>query len=318
MNRTHVLMGLLGAAAIAAVTPTPAQEPGGPPANAAPPKATPPGPYAVSVESYPTLATHTVYQPADLTKFGGSQLLPIVSWANGGCARVGTAFREFLSQIASHGYVAIAVGAKDAKFEPPGNMQLSQPKGEPTAADLDDHLLTDAIDWAVARNGDTSSPLYHKLDTSRIAVMGQSCGGLQTLAVSGDPRITTSVLWNSGALPANAPTPGGKFLSAATKDSLKALHAPIAYFIGGPTDVAYPNAEDDFSRITTVPVFKANLNVGHGGTYSETGGGRFGEVAVAWLDWRLKGNQDAASYFVGTHCRLCADPLWKVEKKGMQ
>ena len=53
----------------------------------------------------------------------------------------------------------------------------------------------------------------------------------------------------------------------ATKESLARLHAPIAYFIGGPTDMAYPNAEDDFARITTVPVFKANLNVGHGGTF---------------------------------------------------
>ena len=61
-----------------------------------------------------------------------------------------------------------------------------------------------------------------------------------------------------------------------------------------------------------------NLNVGHGGTYRDTGGGWFGEVAVAWLDWRLKGSQAAAGYFVGADCRLCTNPLWKVAKKGMQ
>ena len=48
-----------------------------------------------------------------------------------------------------------------------------------------------------------------------------------------------------------------------------------------PDDIAYPNAEDDFARITAVPVFKANLNVGHGGTYRQPGGGWFGEVAGA-------------------------------------
>jgi dienelactone hydrolase len=317
MNGTTTLRALLTITLLTAAAPAPAQAPGGPP-DAPPPRATPPGPYAVAIESYPSLATHTVYQPADLAQFGGRNLLPIVSWGNGGCARVGTAFAGFLSQIASHGYIAIAVGAKDAKFGPPANETLAQPRADAPTPPLDDHLLIDAIDWAIAQNGDASSPLHGKLDTSRIAVMGQSCGGLQTLAVSDDPRITTSVLWNSGALPPNAPTPGGRVLSAASKDSLQRLHAPIAYFIGGPSDVAYPNAEDDFARITSVPVFKANLNVGHGGTYRDTGGGWFGEVAVAWLDWRLKGSQAAAGYFVGADCRLCTNPLWKVAKKGMR
>ena len=167
------------------------------------------------------------------------------------------------------------------------------------------------------QNGDRSSRFYNKLDTTRIAVMGQSCGGLQALAVSHDPRITTTVVWNSGALPPGSSSPALK-QSAGNKDSLNRLHGPVAYFIGGPTDVAYPNAEDDFARISKVPVFKANLNVGHGGTYRQPGGGRFGEVAVAWLDYQLKGSAEAAKWFVGVDCRLCTDPLWAVEKKGLR
>ena len=147
--------------------------------------------------------------------------------------------------------------------------------------------------------------------------MGQSCGGLQAIAVSPDPRVTTSVIMNSGVLPATGPVRGAT-LSNATKDTLAKLHAPIAYVIGGPTDIAYPNAEDDFSRITAVPVFKANLNVGHGGTYRQPGGGWFGEVAVQWLDWRLKGSADAARWFTGSDCRLCTEPVWTVQKKGMK
>ena len=148
--------------------------------------------------------------------------------------------------------------------------------------------------------------------------MGQSCGGLQALAVSHDPRITTTVVWNSGALPPGSSSPALK-QSAGNKDSLNRLHGPVAYFIGGPTDVAYPNAEDDFARISKVPVFKANLNVGHGGTYRQPGGGRFGEVAVAWLDYQLKGSAEAAKWFVGVDCRLVVrDPLWAIEKNGMR
>ena len=89
----------------------------------------------------------------------------------------------------------------------------------------------------------------------------------------------------------------------------------MAYFIGGPTDVAYPNAEDDFARITKVPVFKANLNVGHGGTYRQPGGGWFGEVAVAWLDYQLKGSADAAKWFVGADCRLCRSRSGRSRRK---
>jgi hypothetical protein len=132
------------------------------------------------------------------------------------------------------------------------------------------------------------------------------------MAVSSDPRITTSVLWNSGTFP----TPMG--ISAASKEDLAKLHGPVAYFIGGPTDVAYPNAEDDFKRITKVPVFKGNLNTGHGGTFRQPGGGWASEVGVAWLDWQLKGDKKAAKYFLGTDCTLCANPIWTVEKKNMK
>lgn len=278
-----------------------------------------PGPYAVEVVTLPSLPTHTLYYPKNLGEFGKGKLLPIVSFGNGGCIRVGTMFSSLMTQVASHGYLAIAVGAKDAKFEPPaGGNQLAPPKPGTPAEELDDHLLLDAITWAVAQNGDRASPLAGKLDTKHIAVMGQSCGGLQVLAVSHDPRISTSIMLNSGALDAGAPTPGGRPLSAASKDDLQRLHAPIAYFIGGNSDVAHPNAEDDFTRITKVPVFNANLDVGHGGTFGDPGAGWFGEVAVHWLDWRLKNDAKAAAWFAGKDCTLCRNPVWTVKKKGME
>ena len=277
------------------------------------------GPHAVTIESYPSLATHTAYHPTSLASFGPSGRLPIVSWGNGGCARSGRAFAGLLTQIASHGYLAIAIGPKDPPARsggaPPAPPAPSAPSAPPA---LDDRMLLDAVDWAIRQNADRTSPFYQKLDTTKVAVMGQSCGGLQTIAVSPDPRVTTSVLFNSGVLPDGAPTPTGRALSEASKVHLDRLHAPIAYFIGGPTDVAYPNAEDDFARITRVPVLKANLNVGHGGTFRDPGAGWFGEVGVAWLDWQLKGNADAATYFVGSACKLCTNPIWNVQKKGIQ
>lgn len=292
------------------------------PPDAPPPKNNPPGPYAVTVEANAGLPTHTVYRPTDLTPFKGATALPIVSWGNGACANAGRVFEVFLKQIASHGYVAISIGPKDAPLpawvadrEREGNAAATDTR--PPLPQSKDEQLLDAIDWAIAENARKDSPYYQRLAVDRIAVMGQSCGGLQTIAVSSDPRIQTSVLWNSGVFPTGADSLATR-ISKASKADLAKLHAPIAYFIGGPSDVAYPNAEDDFKRITGVPVFKANLNVGHGGTFRHPGGGWFGEVGVAWLDWQLKGDQNAAKYFVGAECSLCTSSIWKVEKKGIQ
>jgi hypothetical protein len=289
------------------------------PPDAPPPKNNPPGPHAVTVEANPGLPTHTIYRPADLRAFTGKNALPIVSWGNGACANAGTLFEVFLTQIASHGYVAISIGPKDAPLPAFAARREGAPAAQsdrPPLPQSRDEQLIDAIDWAVKENARKDSPYYQRLDTGRIAVMGQSCGGLQTIVASSDPRIKTSVLWNSGTF-ADGVDSLATTLSKAKKADLAKLHAPIAYFIGGPSDVAYPQAEDDFKRIT-VPVFKANLNVGHGGTFRHPGAGWFGEVGVAWLDWQLKGDPQAAKYFVGKDCLLCVNAIWQVEKKGIE
>jgi dienelactone hydrolase len=290
-----------------------------PPPNAPPAKKTLPGPHAVVVESDPGLPTHTIYRPADLKPFSGTNTLPIVSWGNGACANAGTLFETFLRQVASHGYVAISIGPKDAPLPSFATNRSDTASGEPARPlpQSRDEQMIDAIDWAVKENARKGSAYYQRLNTARIAVMGQSCGGLQTIVASSDPRVKTSVLWNSGTFPNGADSLAIR-ISKARKEDLAKLHAPIAYFIGGPSDVAYLNAEDDFKRINQVAVFKGNLNVGHGGTFRDPGAGWFGEVGVAWLHWQLKGDADSAKYFQGADCLLCNSDVWQVQKKNIE
>ncbi|HTE39935.1 MAG TPA: hypothetical protein VK629_03845 [Steroidobacteraceae bacterium] len=298
-----------------------------PPPNAPPIKENPAGPYAVTVEADPSLPTHTIYRPTDLKPFSGTKSLPIVSWGNGACANAGTLFQVFLTQVASHGYLVISIGPKDAPL--PAFAQGARPSAGATPAPTPapaatpgaipapasrDAQLIDAIDWAIKENDRKDSAYRDRLNTKKIAVMGQSCGGLQAIASSADPRIVTSVIWNSGVFVETGNT-AARSLSGARKQSLSKFHAPVAYFIGGPSDVAYPNAEDDFKRIEGVPVFKGNINSGHGGTFRHPGAGWFGEVGVAWLNWQLKGDKQASRYFVGKDCTLCTNPIWTVEKK---
>jgi glyoxylase-like metal-dependent hydrolase (beta-lactamase superfamily II) len=282
------------------------------------------GPYRAIMEPATNLPTHTVYRPADPATLGTAKL-PIVAWANGACANSGNRFRWFLSEISSYGYFVVAIGPigpVEAESFPEGS-RVPQPAAIPTAlppvlAPPATHSgqLIDAIDWAVAENERSGSPVYHRLDTHKIAVMGQSCGGVQAIEASADKRVTTSMIWNSGLFPTATTMAGGKLLG---KADLKLLHAPTAYISGDAQDVAFPNANDDFDKIKSIPVFRAyEQGVPHIATYRQPNGGEFGGVAVAWLNWQLKGDQRSALMFVGKDCGLCVNPRWVVRKKNMK
>lgn len=257
------------------------------------------GPYKALMLQESSLATHTVFRPKDLSAFGAAKKLPIIAWGNGACANSPWEHVNFLSEVASYGFLIVAIGPMPQEGE--------KGRGSSTSSQM-----TDAINWAIAQNGDKNSPLFNKIDVSKIAVSGMSCGGLQTLETAPDPRVTTAVICNSGILGASGGMPG---MPALTKDQLLKLHTPTLYILGGEKDIAYANGMDDFKRIDHVPVFVANMDVGHGGTYSKPHGGEFAKVATAWYQWQLKGDKEAAKMFTGNPPALAKDANWKVEKK---
>ena len=56
----------------------------------------------------------------------------------------------------------------------------------------------------------------------------------------------------------------------------------------------------------------------HSGTYGERNGGEFSGIAVAWLNWQLKGDTRARLMFVGHDCGLCVNPHWVVRSKNLR
>jgi len=258
------------------------------------------GQYSAIMETDPSLTTHTVFRPQDLTAFGPDVKLPIIAWGNGACSNSPWEHVNFLSEVASHGFLVVAIGPM------PGEGDKREEKS------LSSQLIA-AIDWAIAENEDKDSPYYGKLDPSKISVSGMSCGGLQALEAAPDPRVTTAVICNSGVLP--NPGQGRTGMPNINKDHLKKLHSPTLYLLGGESDIAYNNGMDDFNRIDHVPVFVANMDVGHGGTYAQPHGGEFAKVATAWYLWHLKGDQEAGKLFEGNPPGLSRSSEWTVESK---
>lgn len=266
------------------------------------------GPYKAVATGEATLPGHMVYRPADLNAASANGKLPVVLFGNGGCANSSAGHQNYLSEIASHGYIVLAIGPFPEEQQQPGPGAGRQPTSS--------KQLLEALDWITARNSDNTSIFFGKVNTSKVAVMGMSCGGLQAIEVSVDPRITTTVVLNSGVL--STPSPQGMSMPAVKKEDLNKYHNPVIYIIGGTKDIAYQNAMDDFSKIDKVPVVMANLEVGHGGTYTQPHGGAFAVTTLCWLDWQLKDKKEMAAKFLGDNCGLCNFEGWKIETKNFR
>lgn len=248
----------------------------------------PSGPRGFVIEqATQTLRNHTIYRPQTLLE---NDSLPIVAWGNGACSNEGLSQADFLSEIASHGYLVIANGA------PGGGGSNDQHETE----------LLKAIDWAISENNRACSQFYGKLNIEKIATMGWSCGGAMAHYAAIDPRVDTAAALNSGLFAED------RF------DYYPRFHSPIAILNGNQSDVAYSNGLRSYDEISNVPVYHSNhANLGHGDAYFQNNGGDMGRAAVGWLNWHLKDDTSATGrgLFIGNNCFMCQSP-WTSKNKG--
>jgi hypothetical protein len=327
------------------------------------------GKYKAILAGDSSLPTHAIYRPRNLKPFGGKLLLPIVAFGNGGCRNGSGEFRNFLSDIASHGYLVVAIGPASEALVGGSEGRLSQ---------TDASQLLDGVGWAIKENSRQGSEYYQKIDITKVAVMGQSCGTRQATQVSGDPRITTTILLNGSNMlmssAARAPAQGSaktdtapaqgsiasergaygntgsinltdmmavfdkiakryapygtacsstafsELLSAGAAQESKPVtfHGPVAFFPGGPSDMAFSGAVSGYEALKNVPTLLAYQDVGHyPATFRQPNGGAYAVAVNAWLDWQLKGDQAASKMFAGSSCGLCKDPKWTVKIKNL-
>ncbi len=274
------------------------------------------GPYPATREEPASLPTHTVYLPADLSK---TPKLPIILWGNGGCRNTSVEFTRFLGELASHGYLVVAVGRSNIPFlvirgSIAAVADTRDANGNPQII-MDPSYFLKGLDWAIAENARKGSPLYGKLEPSKVAAMGQSCGGPQAFRAAHDPRITTVIALNS-----SFPTKAMPGMTSGAEDDFteEKLTIPAAMFTGGPADNGYTGAVQAYKGLPpTLPALLASLNtVGHTGAYPMPDL-RWSAGVLAWLDWQLKGDAAAKAKFYGPQCALCGDPDWWVDSQNI-
>ena len=344
------------------------------------------GPYKAIMMEEASLTTHTIFRPQDLSKFGKNNLLPVVVWGNGGCANSPSGHINFLNEVASQGFLIVAIGPSNYQQQEaprpgqtgdvprmggmgggmpqmgggmPGGMgggmpQMGggqggqRPQGAPQGGGQgggmprmgmgggmpggmgggmpqmggggmgggmsmgDPAGLKTALEWAVAQNADKNSPYYQKLDLDNIAAAGMSCGGLQALHMSDEARIKTILVMNSGYF--------GTDESEDKASLAKMKQKSVIWILGGSTDIAWENGNDDFKRMSgSMPACLVSLDgIGHGGTYMQPNGGDYAKVAGAWLKWWLKGDKEASTMFTGSEPGVSKMANWSIERKNIK
>lgn len=259
-----------------------------------------PGPYAVLAEGAYGAPRYVVHRPADLSAFPADDILPVLVWGNGGCAIENERMGGFLGTIASHGFLVLTTTALEG-----------EERRQQTPEDL-----SGAIDWAEAENARSGSPLQGRIDTSQVAVMGQSCGGFLSVSLGADPRVDTIGVFNSGV---QAPNPNAPAPARATTDTLAELHGPVLFINGHEIDFMMAASRDNFERVDHVPAFYgARHNAGHTATVYHPGGGEYANVAANWLRYHFKDDAEAGGMFVGEDCGLCVNPNWETDSKGLE
>jgi len=93
------------------------------------------GPFKAIAAQESTLPDYTIYRPENLTAaVEQAGPLPLLVFATGACKDSSFIHERLLSEVASHGYLILAIGALE--HDRPTEVQ-----------DTDSEMLIDAIDW---------------------------------------------------------------------------------------------------------------------------------------------------------------------------
>lgn len=137
----------------------------------------------------------------------------------------------------------------------------------------------DALNWIIEQNENSMCPLYHKLDTSRIAAGGFSLGSVGAYEVASDPRIKTTIHCDGGSFDGSG---SGKWRN------------PTCVMNGlADGGLASNNTNRDYAN-AKVPIWYGGIiGGGHGSTVWDGG-----DAITGWLRWQLAGDTSMRDMFL--------------------
>ncbi|ANZ40309.1 hypothetical protein BBK82_34055 [Lentzea guizhouensis] len=235
----------------------------------------------------------TVFRPSSPQSI--DRPLPVLAFGNGACAHTNNSeVTRILTFVASKGFVVVNTGSADGS-----------PNGVPSGSPIPS-LLTDAITWAEREHTRSGAALHQRLDLTRVATAGHSCGGLEALVAAQDRRVSAAASLNSGFFA------DGAF--GYPRSELGKLHTPALFMDGGSSDVAYANNQANHDLATVPSVLARHPQAGHVGfiTGSQLVDGM--TTVVQFLDMVLNDNQTAREYVLSPS-GLASKPPWVTANK---
>lgn len=257
------------------------------------------GKYKAIMMSEPSLVTHTIFRPQDLKPFGKNNLMPIIIWGNGGCANSPSGHINFLNEVASQGFLIVAIGVSDyERAEAPRPGQTGEMPRMPQ--------MGQGGPGGNRQGGPGAGmPRMPRMGQggpgAGMPQMPQMGGGMPQMGGGmsmGDPADLKKALEWAIAQNSDKKSPyyqkldvdniaaagmscgglqalhmsddarvktilvmnSGYFNGGDDKASLNTMKAKsVIWILGGPTDIAYENGTDDFKKIEGKPAFWASL-----------------------------------------------------------
>jgi predicted alpha/beta-hydrolase family hydrolase len=260
---------------------------------------------AVVREAVPELKFN-VYRPRDLMQ--RRTPAPVIAWGNGGCMKFDFLSLTLVERWAAAGYVVITYNDPEAmKGGMPDMALLSAMVDAQTAAQIR------MLDWAEQANGKRGR-YAGKLDTSRMVLAGNSCGGITAIKASWQDKRAKSLFILSGS--ANVPgTPDEKRKADAARIAL-----PAMYIVGGNEDLARAPVRIEWAAMRPhLAAVLVERSSGDHPTVSNDPVIQLDEAAIGlnWFRATLYGDRAAARELAAKGCAKCDPKVWAVRSRNL-
>ena len=237
----------------------------------------PNSPVATELTEYPADLDRQLYTLLRPAKLEQGKKYPVITWGNGTCAQP-RLYVELLKHLASHGFIVIAT-----------NWRWVASGAE----------MQRGLDFVLAENANSASPLYGKVDTAMLGASGHSQGRGAPVRVGAESRIVATVPIQGAGAPGVAALKGPTFLIAGEMDTL----------------VSPASIETAFAAATVPAVYGVSMGQDH--LMPGQNPTPILEAVTAWFRAHLAADQNARALFYGEACGLCDDPTWSLQRRNL-